>query len=120
MDKIYLEHLEFYAYHGVFEEEKEKGQTFYVSVVMDVDLNEAAVNDDLEKTVHYGIAYDIIADVTLNNKFDLIERLADEIINRLFAEFPIIEAISVRVDKPKAPGTTCFFPAAIELRRERK
>ena len=64
MDKIYLENLEFFAYHGVFDHEKENGQTFFVSVTLDVDLTSAGQTDDLDETVNYGEVYDIIADVT--------------------------------------------------------
>ena len=120
MDKIYLEHLEFFAYHGCFEEEKKNGQTFYVSATLELDLTEAGETDDLDATVNYGEVYDMIADVTLNHKFDLIEKLAYEIIERLLAAFSPVQAVTVRVDKPKAPGTTCLFPAAVELRRDRK
>lgn len=119
MDKIYLENLEFFAYHGVFEDEKKNGQTFFVSVTLDVDLTLAGQTDDLNETVNYGEVYDLIADVTLNNKFDLIEKLAYVIIERMLETFPKVQAVKVRVDKPKAPGTTCLFPAAVELRRER-
>lgn len=119
MDKIYLENLEFFAYHGVFEEEKRNGQTFYVSVTLDVDLTAAGETDDLNETVNYGEVYDLIADITLNRNFDLIEKLAYEIIEKMLATFPRVQGVKVRVDKPKAPGTTCLFPAAVELRRER-
>lgn len=119
MDKIYLEHLEFFAYHGYFEKEKKEGQTFYISVTLETDLTLAAEDDDLAKTVNYGEVYDIVADITLNNKFDLLEKLAYTIIHRLLYTFPPLAAVTVRVDKPKAPGTTCLFPAAVEMRRER-
>ena len=104
MDKIYLENLEFFAYH----------------VTLEVDLTEAGVSDELDKTVNYGEVYDVIADVTLNRRFDLIEKLAYTIIEELLGKFALIHGVKVRVDKPKAPGTTCLFPAAVELRRERR
>lgn len=119
MDKIYLENLEFFAYHGVFDDEKKNGQTFYVSVTLELDLTAAGVSDDLDKTVNYGEVYDLIADVTLNRRFDLIEKLAYTIIEELLRKYAMVNAVKVRVDKPKAPGTTCLFPAAVELRRER-
>lgn len=120
MDKIYLDNLEFFAYHGVFEHEKKNGQTFFVSACLELDLTQAGEADDLDKTVNYGEVYDLIADITVNRRFDLIEKLALEIVNGLLERFPLIQAAAVRVDKPKAPGTTCLFPAAVELRRERK
>ncbi|MGI5874710.1 MAG: dihydroneopterin aldolase [Bacillota bacterium] len=120
MDKIYLDQLEFFAYHGVFDHEKRDGQTFFVSAVLELDLTAAGESDDLETTVNYGEVYDLIADVTLNRRFDLIEKLALTLIEELLAAFPPLTAVTIRVDKPKAPGTTCKFPAAVELRRERK
>ncbi len=119
MDKIYLENLEFFAYHGVFDDEKKNGQTFYVSVTLELDLTAAGVSDDLDKTVNYGEVYDLIADVTLNRRFDLIEKLAYTIIEELLRKYAMVNAVNLRVEKPKAPGTTCLFPAAVELRRER-
>jgi dihydroneopterin aldolase len=119
MDKIYLDHLEFFAYHGCLEQEKKEGQTFYISLILELDLTMAAEDDDLTKTVNYGEVYDMVADITLHNKFDLIEKLAYTIINRILYTFSTVRAVAVRVDKPKAPGKTGPFPAAVELRRER-
>ena len=120
MDKISLEHLEFFAHHGVFEEEKQLGQTFYVSVVLELDLTQSGISDDLEDTVNYGEVYDIVSDITLNNKFNLMEKLAYEIITRIFATFPEVKAVTVRTDKPHAPGKAGKFPATVEMRRERE
>lgn len=119
MDKIYLDHLEFFAYHGCLEQEKKEGQTFYISVTLELDLTMAAEDDDLAKTVNYGEVYDMVADITLHNKFDLIEKLAYTIINRILYTFPMVRAATARVDKPQAPGTAGPFPAAVEMRRER-
>lgn len=119
MDKIYLEQLEFFAYHGCLEREQEEGQTFYVTVVLELDLTMAAEADDLTKTVHYAEVYDMVADITLNNKFALIEKLAYTIINRILYTFSPVRGVTVRVDKPQAPGSTGPFPAGVELRRER-
>ena len=109
MDKIYLNDLEFYAYHGVFDFEKEEGQTFFVSLVLEMDLAPAGTSD--------GTIYDIVAEITLNHKYDLIETLAERIAAAVLEEFPKVAAVTVRVDKPKAPGSVKFH-AAVEIRRE--
>lgn len=119
MDKIYLDQLEFFAYHGCLEQEKKEGQTFYISVTLELDLTLAAEDDDLAKTVNYGAVYDMVADITLNNKFELIEKLAYTIINRILYTFSPVRGATVRVDKPQAPGSAGPFPAAVEMRRER-
>ncbi len=117
MDKIYLEDLEFYAYHGFFDFEKKEGQSFFVSLILEMDLAPAGTSDDLELTANYGAVYDIVADITLNNQFDLIETLAERIAAAVLKEFPKVESVTVRVDKPKAPGSVRFH-AAVEIRRE--
>lgn len=42
MDKLYLKDVEIFANHGVFQEEKNLGQKFILSLELDVDLREAA------------------------------------------------------------------------------
>ncbi|MEG0874363.1 MAG: dihydroneopterin aldolase [Clostridiales bacterium] len=120
MDKIYLNELEFFAYHGFFDFEKKNGQPFMISLILETDLSLAGKSDDLEKTVNYGAVYDVVADITTNNKFDLIETLAERISQSVLMDFSLVNAVTVRVDKPKAPGSDGPFHAAVEIRRERK
>lgn len=116
MDKIYLEHLHFYAYHGLLPEEKEKGQDFYVSLILRLDLAPAGESDDLAATVDYGAVYELVREITTERRFELIEALAEAIAGAILARFPV-ETVTVRVDKPKAPGISAFFPAAVEIER---
>ena len=37
MDQIVIENLQIYAHHGVYREENEKGQNFYLNVVLETD-----------------------------------------------------------------------------------
>ena len=41
-DKILLENMMFYGYHGVYEYEREQGQRFYVDVELHLDFSAAA------------------------------------------------------------------------------
>ena len=45
MDKIYIENLKVFAYHGVFPEEKREGQNFYVNAVLEIDAEKARFLD---------------------------------------------------------------------------
>ena len=120
MDKIYVKDLQFFAYHGVFEEEKKNGQNFIINLVLEMDLSAAGTSDDLARTVNYGTVYDIAKEVTVNQRFDLIETLAETLSQRILREFPRVNAVTVRVDKPLAPGSDGGFHAAVELRREQQ
>ena len=54
MDEIRIENLKIFAHHGVFSEEKENGQDFYVNAVLYTDLRPAGLKDDLTFSTHYG------------------------------------------------------------------
>ena len=54
MDKIKITGLKIFAHHGVFPEEKENGQDFYVNATLYLNCKPAGITDDLTKSVHYG------------------------------------------------------------------
>lgn len=100
---ITLKNCGFYARHGAFEQEATLGQRFFVDVVMHVAANEALENDDVESTVHYGIAYEIVEKVVTQNRRNLIEALARDIAVALCAWSPQIKRADITVRKPSVP-----------------
>ncbi|HZK19007.1 MAG TPA: dihydroneopterin aldolase, partial [Clostridia bacterium] len=52
-DRIFLQGLQFFGYHGVLPEERELGQRFTVDLEMAMDLAEAGRTDNLDDTVNY-------------------------------------------------------------------
>lgn len=119
MDKIILNNLRFYGYHGVLHEEKLLGQEFIINVVLYLDLKEAGNDDDINKTVNYAEIYEIIQEIVTKEKYNLIEALAMSIIKKIFENFKLIEKIKIRIDKPKAPIQGIFGYFGIELERHR-
>lgn len=118
-DKIILSNLKFYAYHGVFAEEQEKGQNFFIDVEMFFNIKKAGNSDNLEDTIDYGKVYDIIKNINMHNKFKLIEKLAESISVEILSIFKEIEKIIVRVRKPDAPINGEFDWAGVEIERDR-
>jgi 7,8-dihydroneopterin aldolase/epimerase/oxygenase len=118
-DKILLNNMKFYGYHGVLLQEQEKGQNFYIDVEIITDIKRAGTSDCLEDTIDYGKVYEIIKNVTINNKFRLIEKLAHNISLEILSEFETIEKIIVRVRKPDAPIDGEFDWAGDEIERNR-
>ena len=117
MDKIILKNMKFFAYHGVLEEERLNGQYFFVDTVMSVDLKQAGNTDELGDTVDYSAVYNIIKDITENNKFRLIECLADNISREIMSRYKNIKEILVRVRKPDAPIGGELDWAEVEITR---
>jgi 7,8-dihydroneopterin aldolase/epimerase/oxygenase len=119
MDKIILTNMNFYAYHGVLQEEQEKGQNFFIDIEMYIDLKNAGISDNLEDTVDYSAIYDIIKNITEKNKFRLIEKLADNISREILSGYCNILEIIVRVRKPEAPLGGKLDWASVEIKRTR-
>jgi len=119
MDKIIIEDLEVYAYHGVNEEEKVLGQMFLVTLEIGLDLRQAALTGNVNATVNYAEVCDMVKEIMLTQKFDLIETAAMKIIEGIFKRFDNAETIRVILKKPWAPTGHHLKYAAVELKRTR-
>ena len=104
----------FYAHHGVMQEEHRIGGRYEVDVVMDVNFQEAAENDNLELTVDYEAIYQVVRKIVTQNKFYLIEKLAFLIALEVLNTYAIVLAVEVTVRKPNPPvGGPCDRAEAV-------
>lgn len=110
---IRLHNAVFYAHHGVMQEEHRVGGRYEVDVVMELDFSDAALSDDLEKTVDYEKVYSGVREAITKNKFYLIERLAYLIASRILRDAPVLRSVEVAVRKVNPPvGGPCDFAEA--------
>lgn len=98
MGQISIEGMQFYAYHGVYEEERIIGNIFVVDVFITTDLSSAAEADDLNETINYETIYQI-CQAEMRRTVQLIETLIEHIIRRIKFQFATIQTIRVRVQK---------------------
>ncbi|TIN16673.1 MAG: dihydroneopterin aldolase [Mesorhizobium sp.] len=100
---IRMKNCAFFARHGVLDEEERLGQRFYVDAALTVDPGRALVDDSIEDTVNYGIAFTVIEEIITGHRRFLIESLALEVARALTARFPQIKKAEITVRKPNAP-----------------
>ena len=100
---ITLKNCAFFGRHGVLEEEAQLGQRFFIDVVMDVEADDALLNDDVESTVHYGEAYEIVERIVTQTRRNLIETLAKDIGKALCDWSPRVRRAEVTIRKPSVP-----------------
>lgn len=101
-DIVSLEGMEFYAFHGFYEEERENGNDFVVDVHVTTDFAIASEHDDLDGTVNYEVIYAITKEeMAIPTK--LLERVAQRILERLFEAFHEISCIEISVAKKNPP-----------------
>ncbi|WP_062107737.1 dihydroneopterin aldolase [Bacillus niameyensis] len=118
MDKIYLNEMEFYGYHGVLPEETRLGQRFRVTMVIETDFREAGLEDNLEKTISYVDIYEMCKQVVENETYKLIEAVAERISTVVLENFKKIERVTVKVIKPDPPIRGHYHSVAVEITRE--
>ena len=119
-DRIVLNGLQFYGFHGVNPEERSLGQQFVVDLQAELDLSAPAASDRLEDTVSYADLYRAVKAVMEGEPRNLLESAAGAIVSRVLNEHPQIDAVRVRVHKPRPPiKGSVIEAAAVEIYRSR-
>jgi 7,8-dihydroneopterin aldolase/epimerase/oxygenase len=102
LGNISIEGMEFFAYHGCFEEERIIGNRFIIDISIEVETEEAELTDELSKTVNYQKVYDLVRK-EMNIKSKLLEHLARRIAHAICVHFPSVKGLSVKVSKLNPP-----------------
>ncbi|MGM7684111.1 dihydroneopterin aldolase [Cytobacillus sp. Hm23] len=119
MDKIVVNEMMFYGYHGVFTEETKLGQRFLVDVELHLDLSSAGQTDQLQNTVNYGEVYEICQRIVEGKPYKLIEAVGERIAADLLATFVPIEECTVKITKPGPPIPGYYKDVAVFITRSR-
>lgn len=117
MDEIRIDNLEVYAYHGVFPEENEKGQPFFVNMVLYTDTHEAGKQDELTLSTHYGEVCHFVTKWMQEHTYQLIETVAENVAKEVLLQFPLVQALDVEVRKPQAPIGLPFESVSVKIHR---
>lgn len=120
-DRLSLIGMRFEARHGVLAWEKETAQPFEVDLILHADLAAAAKRDDLGATVDYAALHEMVRAIVEGRTFNLIEALAGAIAAGALAatDAVLVDAVEIRVRKPKAPIDGAFDTVEVALRRRR-
>jgi dihydroneopterin aldolase len=117
-DCLRIKGLTYHAFHGVNPAEAELGQKFVVDVELYLPPARYAPADDLSGTVNYARVAQAVGRRVTENRYNLIETLAEWISADLLRDFACA-AVRVTVHKPEAPLKGIFTDVAVEFYRER-
>ena len=97
-NKIKLENLNFYGYHGVYNKEIKDGQEFILN--LDISYNYNDSSDSVSKTIDYIELYNLLKKIFNKTRYNLLETLGNEIINQVLDNYASIYYIKVNIRKP--------------------
>jgi dihydroneopterin aldolase len=117
-DRIALRGLQAHGHHGVYDFERDRGQTFRVDAVLELDTAPAAAGDDLHRTVNYAELAQRLYAVLSGEPVNLLETLAQRLADVCLA-YPLVEAVEITVHKPQAELGVPFDDVAVSIRRSR-
>ncbi len=116
-DRIVLEGMQLYGYHGANPEEKALGQPYIVDLAVELDLSKAGDSDHLEDTVSYPQLFRAVQEVIEGESKNLLESTAQAIASTVLAQFPVT-AVHVCLKKPRPPiRGSVIQNAAVEIYR---
>ena len=117
-DQIRIEELEVYAHHGVYPEENEKGQHFYVNATLYANTRPAGIADDLRLSTNYGEVCQFITEFMQQHTFQLIETVVEWTAYEVLQQFPLVQGLDLEIRKPEAPIPLPFGSVSVAIHRE--
>ena len=118
-DSILISGLEFYAYHGASDQEQTVGHRYQVDVRLTVDTRSAGASDRLSDTVNYSRVAKRLLEVGTQEQYRLLEALAARMVTAVFADFPFVEGLTLRVQKMVPPMNAIVSAVGVEITRNR-
>lgn len=119
MAKITLENMEFHAFHGCLEHEQKFGNTFVVSLDMELNTSRAGETDDLKDTLNYQLVYDLVkTEMAIPSK--LLEHLSERIAGKLMENFSQPEKIRLKICKLNPPLGGKVGAVCIEIEKSKQ
>lgn len=99
---IEIENMEFYAYHGCFEEEAIVGNKFKVDLTIEMNPETPSKTDSITDAVNYQLAYNIVKrEIAIRSH--LLEHVGGRIIDSVYAELADVQKVKVKVSKMNPP-----------------
>ena len=114
-----LDNMEFYAYHGVLDEERKIGALYVVSLALELDVSAAMETDNLEHTIDYSRVYGLVKE-QMKIPSKLIEHAAGRIAKVLLECFDMLLRVEICLTKIRPPINADLPQSSITLKINQK
>ena len=116
LSSIHVQSLNLWSHVGVLDHERLLGQSFLLDFTVWIDLESAALNDDLSKTADYSLAIKSIQQLSMEINCLTIEHFSEVILEKieaLYGDVPI--KICLKKCNPPIDG----FSGSVSITRSR-
>jgi len=117
-DRIEIHSISAHGFHGVYPEERKKGQRFLVDLLLTLKTKKASKSDSLNDAIDYSKVIAVVNEVLIGDPVNLIEHLAEIIAQKILKEFPV-KSVEVVVHKPDAPVGIEVGDIAVRITRSK-
>ena len=93
---IHLSKIECFGKHGVYDNEKNNEQKFFVDIHINIEDFE---EDDISRTINYEEVVDLVIKIVEQESFDLIESLSKNIVKKIVNQY---QKENLRINEIKA------------------
>ena len=117
-DFIEIKGISGFGYHGLFEHERQNGQSFAVDVKLELLNKKASKSDDIDDAADYSEVAKLVYAHIVGEPVNLIEHLAQLIAQEILDIFPL-KSVEVVVHKANAPVGLPVGDIAVRIKRSR-
>ncbi|MBP8791645.1 MAG: dihydroneopterin aldolase [Lutibacter sp.] len=118
MGTIKVTNIRLFAYHGCLVEEGKIGSDYRIDLTIKADLSKSALTDNLADTVDY-VHLNRIVKQEMAIRAQLLEEVANRILNRILFELKMIKKAKVAVSKINPPIGGNVEMVTIEMKKKR-
>jgi len=120
MDKIILKGILASGFYGCSEAERSLIQDFRIDLILSFDFSKCVKSDSLEDTIDYPFVIDSVKNTVREFTCSLIEKLAEEISEKLFLQFPLLQKLEIELSKCASEKVFSIEEVAVKIKRIRK
>lgn len=99
---VEIDRLRLEAFHGVMPQERRVGNMFEVSLLLDYDMEQAALSDNVAYALNYAEVCAVVKEI-MQKPSDLLEHVALRLRDELRHHFPAILSGTIKIAKPTPP-----------------
>ena len=118
MGTIKVTNIRLFAYHGCLVEEGKIGSDYRIDLTIKADLSKSALTDNLADTVDY-VHLNRIVKQEMAIRAQLLEEVANRILNRILFDLKMIKKAKVAVSKINPPIGGNVEMVTIEMKKKR-